>query len=85
MEYRIAEKLKGMKCATCIISNHVAIDDILYFRYIDGKSLQEWLKTKPSEAAVKKVIGQLIQNLANIHKNTQNSDTTIFLEQLTHS
>lgn len=68
MEYRIAEKLKGMGTPRMYHFKSCRTDDILYFEYIDGKSLQEWLKTKPSEAAVKKVIGQLIQNLANIHK-----------------
>jgi len=68
MEYRIAEKLKGMGTPRMYHFKSCRLADVLYFEYIDGKSLQEWLKTKPSEAAVKKVIGQLIQNLANIHK-----------------
>jgi len=68
MEYRIAEKLKGMGAPRMYHFKSCRTDDILYFEYIDGKSLQAWIKTKPSEAAVKKVIGQLIQNLANIHK-----------------
>ena len=68
MEYRIAEKLKGMGTPRMYHFKSCRTDDILYFEYIDGKSLQAWIKTKPSEAAVKKVIGQLIQNLANIHK-----------------
>ena len=68
MEYRIAEKLKGMGAPRMYHFKSCRADDILYFEYIDGKSLQRWLKTKPSEAAVKKVIEQVIQNLANIHK-----------------
>ena len=68
MEYRIAEKLKGMGTPRMYHFKSCRADDILYFEYIDGKSLQAWLKTKPSEAAVKKVIEQVIQNLANIHK-----------------
>ena len=68
MEYRIAEKLKGMGAPRMYHFKSCRTDDILYFEYIDGKSLRAWIKTKPSEAAVKKVIGQLIQNLANIHK-----------------
>ena len=68
MEYRIAEKLKGMGTPRMYHFKTCRYADVLYFEYIDGKSLREWLKTKPSEAAVKKVIGQLIQNLANIHK-----------------
>ena len=68
MEYRIAEKLKGMGAPRMYHFKSCRADDILYFEYIDGKSLQAWLKTKPSEAAVKKVIEQVIQNLANIHK-----------------
>ena len=68
MEYRIAEQLKGMGAPRMYHFKSCRTDDILYFEYIDGKSLQAWIKTKPSEAAVKKVIGQLIQNLANIHK-----------------
>jgi serine/threonine protein kinase len=68
MEYRIAEKLKGMGAPRMYHFKSCRTDDILYFEYIDGKSLQAWIKTKPSEAVVKKVIGQLIQNLANIHK-----------------
>ena len=68
MEYRIAEKLKGMGAPRMYHFKSCRTDDILYFEYIDGKSLQAWIKTKPSEAEVKKVIGQLIQNLANIHK-----------------
>ena len=68
MEYRIAEKLKGMGTPRMYHFKSCRTDDILYFEYIDGKSLKEWVKTKPSEAAVKKVIEQLIQNLANIHK-----------------
>ena len=68
MEYRIAEKLKGMGAPRMYHFKSCRTDDILYFEYIDGKSLQACIKTKPSEAEVKKVIGQLIQNLANIHK-----------------
>jgi serine/threonine protein kinase len=68
MEYRIAEKLKGMGTPRMYHFKSCRFADVLYFEYIDGKSLQAWIKTKPSEAAVKKVIGQLIQNLANIHK-----------------
>ena len=68
MEYRIAEKLKGMGAPRMYHFKSCRYADVLYFEYIDGKSLREWLKTKPSEASVKKVIGQLIQNLANIHK-----------------
>lgn len=68
MEYRIAEKLKGMGTPRMYHFKSCRFADVLYFEYIDGKSLQEWIKTKPSEASVKKVIGQLIQNLANIHK-----------------
>jgi serine/threonine protein kinase len=68
MEYRIAEKLKGMGTPRMYHFKSCRTDDILYFEYIDGKSLQGWLKTKPREVAVKKVIEQVIQNLANIHK-----------------
>jgi serine/threonine protein kinase len=68
MEYRIAEQLKGMGTPRMYHFKSCRFADVLYFEYIDGKSLQAWVKTKPSEAAVKKVIGQLIQNLANIHK-----------------
>lgn len=68
MEYRIAEKLKGMGTPRMYHFKSCRFADVLYFEYIDGKSLQAWIKTKPSEAAVKKVIRQLIQNLANIHK-----------------
>ena len=68
MEYRIAENLKGMGTPRMYHFKSCRFADVLYFEYIDGKSLQAWIKTKPSEAAVKKVIRQLIQNLANIHK-----------------
>lgn len=70
MEYRIAEKLRGMgvprmyhfkKCGNGKI-------DALYFEYVKGESLEKWMQRGQSADAYRSLISQLIKNLKRIHE-----------------
>ncbi|CBI70134.1 serine/threonine protein kinase [Ostreococcus tauri virus 2] len=70
MEYRIAEKLRGMgvprmyhfkKCGNRKI-------DTLYFEYVKGESLEKWMQRGQSADAYRSLISQLIKNLKRIHE-----------------
>ena len=68
LEYRIAQKLRGMGVPRMYHFKSCDDKDILYFEYIKGESLEDWIKSQPSTIAYRKVISQLIGNLKKIHK-----------------
>ena len=68
MEYRIAQKLRGMGVPRMYHFKSCGDKDILYFEYIKGESLEDWIKSQPSSIAYKKVISQVIGNLKKIHE-----------------
>ena len=68
MEYRIAQKLRGMGVPRMYHFKSCDDKDILYFEYIKGESLEDWIKSQPSSIAYKKVISQVIGNLKKIHE-----------------
>ena len=68
MEYRIAQKLGGMGVPRMYHFKSCGNKDILYFEYIKGQSLEDWIKSQPSAIAYRKVISQVIGNLKKIHE-----------------
>jgi len=68
MEYRIAEKLRGMGVPRMYHYKKCGLVDILYFEYIKGETLQEWLKKGQTVDAYRSLISQLIKNLKRIHE-----------------
>jgi serine/threonine protein kinase len=68
MEYRIAEKLKGMGVPRMYHFKTCDNRDVLYFEYIDGISLEKWIKSNPGISEYKSVIRQVISNLYKIHQ-----------------
>jgi serine/threonine protein kinase len=68
MEYRIAEKLKGMGVPRMYHFKNCGTVDVLYFEYVKGETLQQWLKKPQSPEAYRSLISQLIKNLKRIHE-----------------
>ena len=68
MEYRIAEKLKGMGVPRMYHFKKCGPDDVLYFEYVKGQTLQEWMKSPRSLDQYRSLISQLIRNLKRIHE-----------------
>ena len=68
MEYRIAQKLKGMGVPRVYHFKTCNNRDILYFEYIDGISLEQWMLSGQSTKAYSSLISQLIGNLKKIHE-----------------
>ena len=68
MEYRIAQKLKGMGVPRVYHFKTCNNRDILYFEYIDGISLEQWMRSGQSTKAYSSLISQLIGNLKKIHE-----------------
>src|SRR5210317_1498542 len=68
MEYRIADKLRGMGVPRMYHFKSCGDTDILYFEYIKGETLQEWMKRGPTAGAYRSLISQLIKNLKKIHE-----------------
>ncbi|QIG59782.1 hypothetical protein [Dishui Lake phycodnavirus 3] len=70
MEYRIAEKLKGMGVPRMYHFKTCGSGDVLYFEYIEGESLEKWMKTKGKRTVedYRQLILRLMTNLRNIHK-----------------
>ena len=68
MEYRIAEKLRGMGVPRMYHFKSCNDTDILYFEYIKGETLQEWMKRGQTAGAYRSLISQLIKNLKKIHE-----------------
>lgn len=68
MEYRIAEKLKGMGVPRMYHFKSCGSGDVLYFEYIEGESLEKWMKAKRTVEDYRQLILRLMTNLRNIHK-----------------
>ena len=68
MEYRIAEKLRGMGVPRMYHFKSCDRDDVLYFEYIEGEPLEKWIKRSQSPEDYRQVISQLITNLKAIHE-----------------
>ena len=68
MEYRIADKLRGMGVPRMYHFKSCNDTDILYFEYIKGETLQEWMKRGQTAGAYRSLISQLIKNLKKIHE-----------------
>jgi predicted Ser/Thr protein kinase len=68
MEYRIAEKLKGMGVPRMYHFKSCNIEDVLYFEYIEGEPLSAWLKKYHSTDEYRVLISRLIGNLKRIHE-----------------
>jgi len=68
MEYRIAEKLKGMGVPRMYHFKNCGTVDVLYFEYVKGETLQQWMKKPQSPGAYRSLISQLIKNLKRIHE-----------------
>ena len=68
MEYRIADKLMGMGVPRMYHFKSCNDTDILYFEYIKGETLQEWMKRGQTAGAYRSLISQLIKNLKKIHE-----------------
>ena len=68
MEYRIAEKLKGMGVPRMYHFKTCDNRDVLYFEYIDGVTLEKWIRSNPGIAEYKSVIRRVISNLYKIHQ-----------------
>jgi len=68
MEYRIAEKLKGMGVPRMYHFKTCDKRDVLYFEYIDGVPLEKWIRSNPGISEYKSVIRQVISNLYKIHQ-----------------
>jgi predicted Ser/Thr protein kinase len=68
MEYRIAEKLRGMGVPRMYHFKSCDRDDVLYFEYIEGEPLEKWMKKGQSPEAYRQMISQIITNLKRIHE-----------------
>jgi predicted Ser/Thr protein kinase len=68
MEFRIAEKLKGMGVPRMYHFKSCDRWDMLYFEYINGQSLQQWMKKDHSTDEYRVLISRLIGNLKRIHE-----------------
>jgi serine/threonine protein kinase len=68
MEYRIAEKLKGMGVPRMYHFKNCGTVDVLYFEYVKGETLQQWMKKPQSPGSYRSLISQLIRNLKRIHE-----------------
>src|SRR6056300_486907 len=68
MEYRIAQKLKGMGVPRMYHFKTCDNRDVLYFEYIDGIPLEKWIRSNPGISEYKFVIRQVISNLYKIHQ-----------------
>ena len=68
MEYRIAEKLKGMGVPRMYHFKSCNDEDVLYFEYIEGETLEQWMKKYQSSDDYRVLISRLIGNLKRIHQ-----------------
>ena len=68
MEYRIADKLRGMGVPRMYHFKSCNDTDILYFEYIKGETLKEWMQRGQTAGAYRSLISQLIKNLKKIHE-----------------
>jgi len=67
-EYQIGQKLKGMGVPRMYHFKNCGNLDFLYFEYIKGETLQQWMKKPQTDAAYRSLISQLIRNLKKIHE-----------------
>jgi predicted Ser/Thr protein kinase len=72
MEYRIADKLKGMGVPRMYHFKTCDNRDVLYFEYIDGVPLEKWIRNNPGISEYKSVIRRVISNLNKIHETYPN-------------
>jgi|TARA_B100001094_G_scaffold269768_1_gene274158 serine/threonine protein kinase len=68
MEFRIAEKLKGMGVPRVYHFKNCGPNDVLYFEYVKGETLQQWMKKPQTDEAYRSLISQLVRNLKRIHE-----------------
>jgi len=68
MEFRIAEKLKGMGVPRMYHFKNCGPNDVLYFEYIKGQTLKELMESSRSLDQYRSLISQLIKNLKRIHE-----------------
>ena len=68
MEYRIAEKLKGMGVPRMYHFKSCGDDDILYFEYVKGEPLSKWISKNQTPSDYRQLISRLIGNLKKIHE-----------------
>ena len=68
MEYKIADKLRGMGVPKMYHFKSCNGRDILFSEYINGVPLEKWMQTYPGVAAYKTVIRNVVSNLYAIHK-----------------
>jgi predicted Ser/Thr protein kinase len=72
MEYRIADRLKGMGVPRMYHFKTCDNRDVLYFEYIDGIPLEKWIRNNPGISEYKSVIRRVISNLYKIHEKYPN-------------
>ena len=68
MEYRIAEKLKGMGVPRMYHFKSCNNEDVLYFEYVKGEPLSRWIHNKHTTNDYRQLISQLVKNLKRIHE-----------------
>ena len=69
MEYRIAEKLRGMGVPRMYQFKSCGKGtDVLYFEYVKGEPLSKWIHKKHSTNDYRQLISRLIGNLKKIHE-----------------
>ena len=68
MEYRIAEKLKGMGVPRMYHFKSCGGKDVLYFEYIKGEPFSKWIHNKHTTNDYRQLISRLIGNLKRIHE-----------------
>ena len=69
MEYRIAEKLRGMGVPRMYHFKSCGKGtDVLYFEYVKGEPLSKWIHKKHSTNDYRQLISRLIGNLKKIHE-----------------
>ena len=69
MEYRIAEKLRGMGVPRMYQFKSCGKGtDVLYFEYVKGEPLSKWIHRKHSTNEYRQLISRLIGNLKKIHE-----------------
>ena len=66
-EYYIARKLRGMGVPRMYYFKSCEDHDVLYFEYIDGVSLEKWMKGNRTVNDYRRVISRVINMLKKIH------------------
>jgi serine/threonine protein kinase len=68
MEFTIAQKLEGFGVPKMYLYKSCDNKDILYFEYVKGQELTEWMREQRSLPELKSVMAQVIHNLYRIQK-----------------